>query len=103
MDEKIIDDFRNFCNLNALKLSAKVELLLKREMENAPSNPTLVKLFEELVKKQNFKNASLTSEQEHFEELENVNKQVMQSKLSLHDQPAKKIPTIAHLKRVKGL
>ncbi|MBW3015096.1 hypothetical protein KY330_01625 [Candidatus Woesearchaeota archaeon] len=68
MEGKIIDDFRNFCKLNALKMSGKIELLMKREMENAPSNPTLVRLFEELISKQNLKKAAVVPEQSKVEE-----------------------------------
>ena len=68
MDEEIIDDFRNYCKLNALKLSAKVELLLKREMDQAHNNPTLVKMFQEMVKKQHHKEAGKSKEQSTIEE-----------------------------------
>ena len=54
LDEKIFTDFRNYCKLNAMKISAKVELLLKRELENASLNPTLVKLFQEMIQKSKY-------------------------------------------------
>ena len=50
IDEQIIDDFRTYCNLNALKVSAKVELLLKKEIKNAKINPTLIEMFHKVLK-----------------------------------------------------
>jgi len=63
MDEKIVDDFRNYCKLNAMKLSAKVEMLLRKEMETAHCNPTLVKLFEDIIDKQTLKTAGSSKNQ----------------------------------------
>ncbi len=34
VDEDIIKDFRTYCRKNALKFSAKIELLLKNEMQD---------------------------------------------------------------------
>tara|TARA_Y100000294_G_scaffold77885_1_gene73240 strand:+ start:1139 stop:1600 length:462 start_codon:yes stop_codon:yes gene_type:complete len=49
IDEQIVDNFRTYCNLNALKVSAKVELLLQKELNNAKINPTLVEMFEKIL------------------------------------------------------
>ena len=99
MEARIIDDFRNFCKLNALKLSAKVELLLKQEMEQAPSNPTLVKLFEELLSKQPFRQAGEVKSQERLP----VQVTSHERFNTEQQKKEKKIPTIDHLRRVKGL
>ncbi|MBW3003667.1 hypothetical protein KY337_03825 [Candidatus Woesearchaeota archaeon] len=130
MDDKIIDDFRNFCQLNALKLSAKVELLLKKEMETAHSNPTLIKLFEDIIQKQSFKSASENPKQEKIiqktedkdddEYIEikaptNEPEENSRKKESPSEKPkpapahhpvqpnVDKVPSIEHLRRVKGL
>lgn len=119
MDEKIIDDFRNYCSLNALKLSAKVELLLKKEMETAHSNPTLVKLFEDILKKQSLRSAASTKEQEMIPKSNNTaandNNSNKEIRFKKYDEPAQenqpdnegkeknKVPSIDHLRRVKGL
>lgn len=49
IEESLIDDFRRYCNLNALKVSAKVELLIQKEIENAKINPTLVEMFQKIL------------------------------------------------------
>lgn len=116
MDEGVIDDFRNYCKLNAIKLSEKVELLFKREMENAPNNPTLVKMFEEILNNQNHKQASQSSEQSKINDKEynnhgnddnnNKNKEYnteLQSRPEKINKPKPNVPSIEHLRRLKGL
>tara|TARA_Y100000031_G_C7941022_1_gene257077 strand:+ start:65 stop:391 length:327 start_codon:yes stop_codon:yes gene_type:complete len=58
IESEILDNFRNYCKLNALKVSAKIELLLKQEMENAKSNPTLVQMFKEILENKKIEKAA---------------------------------------------
>lgn len=63
IDDQIIDDFRRYCNLNALKVSAKVEILLKSELEKAKINPTLVQMFQKILDGQKILRAQKESSQ----------------------------------------
>ncbi len=67
IDSEVLDNFRNYCKLNALKLSAKVELLLKQEMENAKSNPTLVQLFKDILENKRFVQIGKKQDQTHLQ------------------------------------
>lgn len=91
IDEEIIDDFRRFCNLNALKVSAKVELLLKNEIDKAKMNPTLVEMFHKILDGQKMLRAQKSGDQTKVDE------DIEQQK------PKKEVPTIEHLKKMKEI
>ncbi len=67
IDSEVLDQFKNYCKLNALKLSAKIELLLKQEMENAKNNPTLIQLFEDILEGKKIKRQSQQRDQTHIQ------------------------------------
>ncbi len=103
IDEDIIDDFRTYCNLNALKVSAKVELLLKKELKNAKINPTLVEMFEKILDGQKILRAQKSSEQTRVTESESEKRITNVEQIRSRNKRKKKVPTIEHLKRMKSI
>ena len=104
LDEKTFEDFRTYCQLNALKLSAKIELLMNQEMQKAQTNPTLIKLFNEMVDKRKNLPADQIKIPTNLDPISENNVNVnfnnsMVSKESLD----KKVPSIEHLKRLKNI
>ncbi len=90
IDEQIIDDFRTYCNLNALKVSAKVELLLKKEIKNAKINPTLIEMFHKVLKGEKILRTQKSREQT----------KVIEDSTKIK---SKTVPTIEHLKKMKEI
>jgi len=68
IDSDVLDNFRAYCKLNALKLSAKVELLIKQEMDNAKNNPTLIQMFKDILNEKKFQVHAGKPEQKHIEQ-----------------------------------
>lgn len=52
INKQVWDEFKKYCALNAYKISKKIELLLKEEIEKGPKTKSLIEIFEELVRKQ---------------------------------------------------
>jgi len=56
LSNEIYDGFRKYCKKNAFKISAKVELMMieamKEQNVKEQSYPTLVKMFQDMVKEQ---------------------------------------------------
>ncbi len=67
IEGEVLDNFKNYCKLNALKVSAKIELLLKQEMENAKNNPTLVQMFKEIIDQNKVQKAATKPDQIHMQ------------------------------------
>ncbi|MEA3430682.1 MAG: hypothetical protein U9R08_05395, partial [Nanoarchaeota archaeon] len=100
----------------------------KKEMKTAHSNPTLIKLFEDILEKQIFKKASKVPEQIRIEtekdypnnnnnnnsdndKTQKTNKQTVEKQdkssvpknIQKTDKIIKPVPSIDHLRKVKGL
>ncbi len=118
IDEQVIDNFRTYCNLNALKVSAKIEILLKKELKNAKINPTLVEMFEKILDGQKILRAHKSNEQtkvagcvienntnktESTEDTEERKSTEEKGKIDEKSQFQKRVPTINDLKRRKEI
>ncbi len=120
MDEEVIDSFRTYCNVNALKISAKVEMLLKRELDNAKVNPTLVEMFKKIIEGQKIIRVQKSDEQTRV--IENIDEDMIKNAVKdivnetskgiknepktqeqeTKEEPKKNVPTIDFLKRMKS-
>jgi len=92
LSNEIYDGFRKYCKKNAFKISAKVELMMMESMKGQSvkeqSYPTLVKMFQDMVKEQS------------------KGKKTVSRVIEVKENPKKasgKVPTIDQLKIRKGI
>jgi|TARA_B100001971_G_C18152709_1_gene516748 hypothetical protein len=52
IDKSIWDEFKKYCAVNAFKISKKIELLLREEIERGPKTRDLIDIFKDIVEKQ---------------------------------------------------
>lgn len=52
INKTIWDEFKKYCSVNAYKISRKIELLLKEEIEKGPKTKNLIEVFKEIIEKQ---------------------------------------------------